>query len=113
MRFKDLEVGMTVVVIDFGDSDYDRPEHWSPEMDEWQGAVVSIASFDSEYVYIAEDEGAWSWYSDDFNPYCNLKLDNPNILYRNHKRDRAIDKMREEWKQQHADLRKKGIKGLG
>jgi hypothetical protein len=97
MRFKDLEVGMLVVIIDFGGSDFDRPEHWSAEMDDWQGHTVTIADFDDEFVYIREDKGAWSWYPDDFDIHCNLKYNNPNISYRRHKSDRRFKKMRSEW----------------
>jgi hypothetical protein len=108
MRFKDLEVGMPVVVIEHG-GDPDRPEHWSTDMDEWQGAVVTISDFDSDYVYIKEDEGAWSWYPDDFDPYCGLKSDNPNMQYKRRKQDRRMEDMRKEWTLKQAENKAKKI----
>jgi len=108
MRFKDMQVDMLAVIIDFGGEDSERPEHWSQEMDDWQGHTVTIASIDSDYVYIEEDEGAWSWTPSDFDPYCNLKFDNPNIQYRRHKQDQRMEEMRKEWnlKQEKARIMK-------
>ena len=89
MRLNDLQIGMKVLTVDFGGDPYNRPEHWaeSGEMDEWQGMVVTIADIDrsDEYVYIEEDGGEWSWYPWDFDPYCNLRFDDPNLSYKDTK----------------------------
>ena len=100
MRIGDLEIGMTVTVIDYGGDPYNRPEHWAEtgEMDEWQGAVVTIADIDpsDEYVYLEEDENEWSWYPWDFEPYCNLKYHDPNISYKRHKSNIMMRHLRAE-----------------
>ena len=99
---------MLVRVIDFGGDEYERPEHWSPEgdMDDWQGAVVTISEVVDDYVYIHEDEGEWSWYPEDFEIHCSLKPNNPNLAYKRHKNAGFLTQLSAEWKAQQA--KKKG-----
>jgi len=97
MHYDDLQIGIKVKIIDFGGDDASRPEHWSSDMDEWQGAIVTIADFDNEYVYIKDDGGEWSWHWFDFELYCDLKPDNPNIIYRKHKSEKIVFNLRTKW----------------
>lgn len=94
MQLEDISLGLKVKVISF-DGYNNRPEHWSEEgeMDEWRGVVVTISDFDSDYVYLEEDGGEWSWSSSDFEPFYNLSDDNPNTLYRKHKMSEQMGRL--------------------
>lgn len=95
MRIDDLHPGLQVYIIEWFD---ERPEHWSEEgdMDEWQGQVVTISEVyeDSEEIFIEDDEHCWQWHPWDFEPYCNLSQDDPNIRYRLHKHETRMAKLR-------------------
>lgn len=89
MNITDLYVGMIVRIIEWseGNSDedgYNRPDHWTPEMDVWQGEIVTISGVETEneYVYTENDGGQWSWYPWDFEYHCDLTDHNPNMVYR-------------------------------
>jgi hypothetical protein len=94
MEPDDIYSGMIVRVIVW---DY-RPDHWEEEgrMDDWQGAVVTVADFisDVEEVYIEDDEGEWIWYPSDFEIYHTLPQTDPNILYKKVKHQAWIDELR-------------------
>ena len=109
MLYEDLMIGMTVRIIDYEEYDSNRPEHWAPEMDEWQGAVVTIHHLvaNDSRVFIEEDKQEWQWYPWDFESHETLEYDNPNIIYREVKRDRFIDELRAGWVKQQEE-RKKG-----
>jgi len=100
VNFEDLKVGMEVEIVI---RDY-RPEHWSEDMDKWQGEVVTIVDFDRslsegyDSVFIEEDEGAWEWASSDFEPYIVLLPSDPNIAYKVYKNDRLFMEMRKKYK---------------
>lgn len=89
MRVEDLHPGLRVRIINFDDHEGHRPDHWCDEgsMDEWQAEIVTIYSVEkeSEYVTIEEDDGSWQWYPWDFEPYDNLKKDDPNVQYKQQK----------------------------
>jgi hypothetical protein len=91
MEYEDLYKGMVVRIIEW---DY-RPDHWSTDMDEWQGEVVTIDSlYEDGEVYIAEDEHAWQWFAEDFEFYHPIPADNPNRLYTVHKHNKWMEKIR-------------------
>jgi hypothetical protein len=100
VEFSDIEVGQIVRIIDWPNMDGYRPDHWSPEMDEWCGAEVEIcdADPDTEEIFICEDEGNWQWYASDFDPVCRLALDDPNIRFKAEKHNRRIDEIRSSLK---------------
>ena len=102
MNFDEIKCGMIVRVIDFGGVNEYRPEHWSPDMDEWQGSAVTIADYDGEYVYIEDDESKWSWNAEDFEPYCTLDHNDPNLVYKRHRHDVFMRKVRAEWQEKQA-----------
>jgi hypothetical protein len=108
MKYDDLHPEMLVKVVDFGAPDYSRPEHWSTDgdMDDWQGAVVTIAENDGDYIYIHEDEGEWSWLPLDFEPHCSLKINNPNVAYKRKKSSDFLTTLSIEWEAKQA--KKKG-----
>lgn len=97
MVYNEIIAGIQVVIIDFGGKDSDRPKHWSSEMDEWQGAAVTISDCDGEYVYISEDEGEWSWLPSDFEPYSHLDFNDPNLSYKRRKIDKHFEKIKTKW----------------
>lgn len=80
MDFSELEIGMTVRIIEW---DY-RPSHWESEMDHWQGELVTVVDLHptGEHVFLDDDGGEWQWFPWDFEPYYSLPEDNPNILYK-------------------------------
>ncbi len=96
MDIDDLEIGMIVKIIVWEDH---RPEHWSGDMDEWQGAVVTISDYEhkSEYVFIEEDEGEWQWFPWDFESCHVLSENNPNRLYKSHKEQAFFAKLRAKY----------------
>ena len=99
MNIREFELGMEVKIICWGE----RPEHWSSEMDHWQGKIVTISNWDNgldndTFVYIEEDGGEWTWQTWDFELYNNLSKNNPNVLYRHHKNAEFFAKMREKHK---------------
>lgn len=108
MRFRDIEMDMVVRIIDFGGN---SPSHWAlgGEMHEWQGEKVTIVDFnDDEEVFIEEDEGKWQWFASDFEPCNPLRSDNPNIKYKQHKRD--MQRMRwEDYKKKIDDESKNNV----
>jgi len=98
LDISELEVGMEVRIICWDH----KPEHWSMDMAEWQGEVVTISDCEGDdndtYVYIEEDEGEWTWQTWDFEPYSRLSRNNPNILYLNRKNHKFFNEMREKYK---------------
>lgn len=95
MEFDDLQVGMSVRVINW--QKY-PPEHWAEEMNEWCGAIVTIMEVSryEEYVYIEEDGGEWQWYPWDFEFHHRLKPNDPNRLFNQQKHYRLMRKLRIE-----------------
>lgn len=93
MDIDELHVGQQVRVIIWENS---RPEHWSEEMDEWQGMIVTVSDLDhpSEYVYIDDDDGQWTWHPWDFEDYHRIPKNNPNMVYRRYKHDEMMRKLR-------------------
>jgi len=109
MNFSEMKCGLQVRVIDFGNIHEDRPEHWSPDMDEWQGVPVTISDCDGDYVYIEDDEGAWSWVPSDFESCCSLDRNNPNLVYKRRRNESFVKRIRAEWTEQQAELKKKDL----
>jgi len=72
-----------------------RPEHWSEDMDGWQGEVVTIGKiYDDEEIYIEDDSREWQWYPEDFEPYHMIPADNPNMRYKVHKHEARMRELR-------------------
>ena len=99
MDIKDLRAGDVVKVISW---EHERPEHWEEygEMDDWCGAVVTIAEvLDSDEIFLEDDEGKWQWYPWDFEAVFRLPDNNPNVLYKSW-----------AWQKKIAKLKKKALK---
>lgn len=98
MLFEDLHTNMVVRIINYEEDGNDRPDHWESDMDEWQGAVVTIAYLEKdERVFIDEDEGEWQWYPWDFEFYDNLDFNDPNLTFKRHKKDLIMKEITKRW----------------
>ena len=106
MHFDELELDQVVRIIEW---EHDRPDHWASEMDEWCGEVVTISDLitETEEIYIMEDEGEWTWYASDFEPYQRLSEDNPNVRYRRVLHERRVA----EWRKIAQQNKKKKSEG--
>lgn len=85
------------------DDIYDyRPDHWSEdgEMDEWQGATVTIETIHEESgeIYIKEDNSQWMWFSSDFEDHSLLDADNPNIKFLKYKENIELKEQKSKFK---------------
>ncbi len=99
MEFDDLHIGMRVRIIDWMEIDGCRPEHWQYEgyMDDWCGEEVTISEMvkGSGNIYIEEDDGDWQWYGEDFEDLDQLPVDDPNVQFVNHRRNKVLSVFRE------------------
>jgi len=102
MNYNEIKCGLQVRIIDFNGVHEERPEHWSTNMDEWQGVLVTIADYDGEYVYIEDDEGKWSWTPEDFENRYSLDHNDPNLVYKRHRSEIFVQRIRAEWKEKQA-----------
>lgn len=109
MHYDEMKCGLLVRVINFHSENGERPEHWSPDMDEWRDVPVTISECDGDYVYIEEDEGAWSWYPSDFQSYCSLDHNDPNLVYKRYRKEEFTKQLRAQWAEKQALLKKKGL----
>lgn len=94
MNIDELYAGLKVRIIWW---DNYRPDHWATDgaMDEWRGALVTIASVyhEGEEIYIEEDEGAWQWFPEDFDPVPVLTPEDPNTLFKKAKHKAKLHRL--------------------
>ena len=93
MRYDDVYEGQKVLVWDWREEYDDPPDHWNEVMEDYVGAIVTIAFVDKDgYVKIEEDNGNHLWAPDDFDPYQTLSHDDPNIRFKYHQQQKRYEK---------------------
>jgi hypothetical protein len=96
VRYDEIYEGQKVLVWDWREEYDNPPDHWNQEMEEFIGAVVTIAHAKNHDIYIEEDEGRFWWSADDFDYYEILPPSDPNLRFRNHQQYERYRKMREK-----------------
>ena len=107
MELSDIFPGQRVRVFDWISEEFDPPEHWSTEMEDWIGCIVTIDKIhDDGGIFIKEDHNEWMWDPTDFEFYDNLPRNNPNTRFAKAKKKERMHEVRQALLEEFRKARK-------